>query len=181
MTRRVRAASSAPRARQAPLARRVRESPAARVWTPAELDAYDGPLLLDTHVWLWRVEDDEARFAGGTTALLDRCGAKSNLFVSDISYWELAVKSAKGKITFAVDAGVWLQRAEQAPGIRFQALTRPVLLQSTRLAGAVHNDPADRMLIATSQVHGIPLVTADRQIIAYAKAHGGTPVVDVRP
>lgn len=151
------------------------------MWTPAELHAYDGPLLLDTHVWLWRVEDDASRFAGGTTALLDRCGAKSNLFVSDISYWELAVKSAKGKITFSIDAAAWLHRAEQAPGIRFQPLTRLVLLQSTRLAGAVHNDPADRMLIATSQVHGIPLVTADRRIIAYAKTHAGTPVVDVRP
>lgn len=163
------------------MAQRVREAPVARVWTPAELHAYDGPLLLDTHVWLWRVEDDAPRMASGATALLDRCGARSNLFVSDISYWEVAVKSAKGKITFAMDAAVWLQRAEQAPGIRFQALTRPVLLQSTRLAGAVHNDPADRMLIATSQVLGLPLVTADRQIIAYARAHGGTPVVDVRP
>ena len=181
MTRGVRATSSAPRKRQAPVARQVREAPAARVWTPAELHAYDGPLLLDTHVWLWRVDDEVSRMASGATALLDRCGARSNLFVSDISYWELAVKAAKGKIIFAVDTGVWLQRAEQAPGIRFQPLTRPVLLQSTRLAGAGHNDPADRMLIATAQVLGIPLITADRQIIAYAKSHGGTPVVDVRP
>jgi PIN domain nuclease of toxin-antitoxin system len=159
----------------------VREAPVARVWTPAELHTYDGPLLLDTHVWLWRVEDDASRLASGTTALLDRCGAMSNLFVSDISYWELAVKSAKGKLSLSIDVAAWLLRAEQATDIRFQTLTRPVLLQSTRLAGAVHNDPADRMLIASAQVHGIPLVTADRQIIAYAKAHGGTPVVDVRP
>jgi PIN domain nuclease of toxin-antitoxin system len=149
--------------------------------TPGDLHGYDGPLLLDTHVWIWHVEGDASRMVPGTTALLDRSGAQSRLFVSDISYWEVAVKAAKAKIAFSVDVAVWLQRAEQAPGIRFQALTRPVLLQSTRLAGPVHNDPADRMLIATSQVHGIPLVTADRQIIAYAKAHGGAPVVDVRP
>jgi PIN domain nuclease of toxin-antitoxin system len=153
----------------------------ARVWTPADLATYDGPLLLDTHVWLWHVEGDAAQVAPGTTALLDRSGAQARLFVCDISYWEVAVKAAKGKISFAVDAAVWLQRAEQAPGIRFRPLTRPVLLQSTRLAGAAHNDPADRMLIAMAQLDGVPLVTADRLIIDYARAHRGTPVVDVRP
>lgn len=162
------------------MTRRVREAPAPSVWRPANFDSYDGPLLLDTHVWIWYVEGDRSHMAPGATVLLGRSGAHSNLFVSDISYWEVAVKAAKTKLAFSVDVAVWLQRAEQAPGIRFQALTRPVLLQSTRLTGAVHNDPADRMLIATSQVHGIPLVTADRQIIAYAKTHGGTPVVDVR-
>jgi len=56
-----------------------------------------------------------------------------------------------------------------------------VLLLSTRLLGIAHNDPADRMLIASAQINNIPLVTADRLIIEYARADPGTPVVDVRP
>ncbi|HET6577597.1 MAG TPA: hypothetical protein VFG66_04705 [Gemmatimonadales bacterium] len=55
-----------------------------------------------------------------------------------------------------------------------------MLFQSTRLAGAPHNDPADRMLMATAQLLGIPLVTADRLIIDYATAQPGTPLVDAR-
>lgn len=141
---------------------------------------YDGPLLLDTHVWIWHVEGDETHFAEGTRALLDRSGAHGRLFVCDISAWEVAVKAAKQKLTFTVDVAVWLQRAEQAPGIRFRPLTRPVLLQSTRLPGTAHNDPADRMLMAMAQLDGVPLVTNDRLIIEYAYAHPGTPVVDVR-
>jgi PIN domain nuclease of toxin-antitoxin system len=111
----------------------------------------------------------------------DRSGAHRRLFVCDISYWEIAVKSAKGKLTFTVDVAVWLQRAEQAPGIQFRPLTRGVLLQSTRLSGTAHSDPADRMLMAMAQLDNIPLVTNDRLIIEYAAAHGGTPVVDARP
>ena len=152
-----------------------------RVWTPGQLAEYDGPLLLDTHIWLWHVEGDASRVAAGTTALLDRSGARRRLMVSDISYWEIAVKAAKGTLTFSVDAAVWLQRAEQAPGIRLVPLTRPVLLQSTRLSGATHSDPADRMLIALAQLDNIPLVTCDRLILEYASSHGGTPVVDARP
>lgn len=155
-------------------------SRAPRVWTPADLKTYDGPLLLDTHVWIWYLEGDATRLAPGTTDLLDRSGAHSRLFVCDISYWEVAVKAAKGKLTFAVDVAVWLQRAEQARAIRFRSLTRPVLFQSTRLAATAHNDPADRMLIATAQLDGVPLVTADGLIVDYARAHPGTPVVDVR-
>ena len=152
-----------------------------RVWTPGQLVDYHGPLLLDTHIWLWHVNGDASQVAVGTTAMLDRSGAHRRLFVCDISYWEVAVKAAKGRLTFAVDVAVWLQRAEQAPGIRFRPLTRSVLLQSTRLSGTAHNDPADRMLIAMAQLDNIPLVTNDRLILEYAAAHGGTPVVDARP
>jgi hypothetical protein len=37
------------------------------------------------------------------------------------------------------------------------------------------------MLIAAAQLNSLPLVTADRRIIRYARIHAGTPVVDVRP
>lgn len=152
----------------------------AQVWRPGDLSTYAGPLLLDTHIWIWHVEGDATQVAPGTTALLDRSGSDSRLLVSDISYWEVAVKAAKGKLVFSIDAAVWLQRAERAPGIRFLSLDRAILLLSTRLSETVHNDPADRMLIASAQLNSVPLVTADRLIIEYAKVHPGTPVVDVR-
>lgn len=113
-------------------------------------------------------------------SLLDRVGSTSGLRVSDISYWEVAVKAAKKQLTLSVDAAIWLQRAERAPGIRFLPLERDVLLLSARLSGTAHNDPADRMLIASAQINNIPLVTADKLIINYARAVPGTPVVDVR-
>lgn len=154
---------------------------ASTVWRPADLPTYDGPLLLDTHIWVWHLEGDTAQITQKVTPLLNRSGAASRLRVSDISYWEVAVKSAKGKLSLSVDATVWLSRAEKAPGIRFMSLDRDVLLLSTRLPGTVHNDPADRMLIAIAQLNSIPLVTVDRLIIDYATAHPGTPIVDARP
>lgn len=55
-----------------------------------------------------------------------------------------------------------------------------VLLLSTRLSGTVHNDPADRILIAAAQINNVPLVTADQLLIEYANSVQGTPVVDAR-
>ena len=153
---------------------------ASKVWRAADLDSYDGALLLDTHVWIWHLTGDAERLSPSVVSLLDRVGSTSRLRVSDISYWEVAVKAAKKKITLAVDVAIWLQRAERAPGIRFLPLDRDVLLLSTRLSGTAHNDPADRMLIASAQINNIPLVTADRLIIEYARIVPGTPVVDAR-
>lgn len=158
-----------------------RESASAWVRTPATLSRYDGPLLLDTHVWIWHLEGGSERTAAGMAPLLERCGAAGGLRVLDISYWEVAVKSAKGQLAFSIDAAVWLKRARQAADIRSMPLHHDILLLSTRLVGAAHNDPADRMLIATAQLNSLPLVTTDQRIIDYAKANPGTPVVDARP
>ena len=145
-----------------------------------DVAAYEGPLLLDTAVWLWYLSGDTTRMRDGVVPLLDRAAATNQLLVCDISCWEVATKVAKGKLTLTVDVGVWLQRAETVPGFRFRSLTRPVLLQSTRLPGAAHGDPADRMLVAMALIEGVPLVTSDSLIIDYAKQHPGLTVVDVR-
>ncbi len=126
------------------------------------------------------MEGGSSQLSQWVTALIERSGSANRLLVSDISYWEVAVKAAKWKLTLSVDVGVWLSRAATAPGIRFLPVDRDVLLLSTRLAGTAHNDPADRMLLATAQLNDVPLVTADKLLIDYAKAKPGTPVVDAR-
>ena len=150
------------------------------IWRPHELPTYEGPLLLDTHIWVWYMEGDASQVPPELVPLLGRSERADGLRVLDISYWEVAVKTAKGKLAFSIDPAVWLRRAEKASGIRFLPLDREILLLSTRLPGSVHQDPADRMLIAAAQLNNLPLVTADRLIIDYAEAHPGTPVVDAR-
>jgi PIN domain nuclease of toxin-antitoxin system len=151
------------------------------VWVPEDLAGYDGPLLLDTHVWIWHLEGDASLMAPGTMELLDRSGVNAGLHVCDISAWEVAVKARKGKLHFSVDTMIWLRRAERAPGTRVLPLDREILLASTMLPGDMHSDPADRMLVAAAKLNNLPLVTADASIVDYAMAHPGTPVVDVRP
>lgn len=161
-------------------ARRVREHPSGgAVRQVRDLARYEGPLLLDTHIWLWHLTGDAERLSPALVRALDRAGAMAQLYVSDISCWEVAVKAVKGKLTLAVDVERWLARAERAPGIRFVPVDRATLVASTVLPGPMHGDPADRMLVATARLRGMPLVTADAEIVAYARATGGTPVVEV--
>ncbi len=161
---------------------RQRAGRAARqVWKPASRPEYDGPLLLDTHIWLWLLEGDTSRMVPAAVPLLQRSAAGAGLVVCDISYWEVAVKAAKRKLVLSMDVTHWLRRAERAPGVSFLPLDREILLLSTQLPGDIHGDPVDHMLIAAAQLHAVPLVTADRRIIEYAAAQRGIPVCDVRP
>jgi PIN domain nuclease of toxin-antitoxin system len=131
-------------------------------------------------MWVWMLEGDTSRMSPAMPAIIQRAAADGNLAVSDISFWEVAVKAAKGKLVLSVDATIWLARAERAPGIGYIALDRTILVQSTRLVGSMHGDPADRKLIATAQLRSMPLVTVDEAIINYAGSQPGIPVCDAR-
>ncbi len=54
------------------------------------------------------------------------------------------------------------------PGIRSAALTPEITIDASFLPGDLHGDPADRLLIATARHLGVPIVTRDIKIIAYA-------------
>jgi PIN domain nuclease of toxin-antitoxin system len=74
----------------------------------------------------------------------------------------------------------WVRLALQAPGTRLLPLEPEIAMESTRLPGSAHGDPADRMLIASTRVTGGRLATRDRRILEYA-ASGYVAALDMTP
>ena len=118
--------------------------------------------------------------SGGALVHIEAAAREGRLFVSDISFWEVSLKAAKGQLSLPMHPTLWLGQAARAPGIQGLALTREVLIQSTLLPGDPHADPADRMLIAQAQLGNMSLLTCDARIIAYAARQPGVPVCDAR-
>jgi len=143
-------------------------------------EAPGGPLLLDTHIWVWYLDGAEDRLPGPMAETLREAGRGAGLLVSDISVWEVGTKAARGRLRLTPSTAAWIERAGRQPGLSFLPLDRQILLGSTQLPGDLHGDPADRMLIATAALAGIPLVTADRAILDYAQREGGFAVLDAR-
>jgi PIN domain nuclease of toxin-antitoxin system len=119
-------------------------------------------LLLDTQILLWAIYRP-ARIPPPIKALLaDR---DNELFLSDASVWEMAVKLAKGRLEYET---VWTRLSSRidAFGIRPLPIER-THIEQTVLRPHHHGDPFDRMLIAQALVEQLPLVSADEDIRRY--------------
>jgi PIN domain nuclease of toxin-antitoxin system len=63
---------------------------------------------------------------------------------------------------------LWFQTLLAKPGIYLTPLAPDAAIEAAALPGRLHRDPADRLLIATARDLGVPLVTRDVRILAYA-------------
>jgi PIN domain nuclease of toxin-antitoxin system len=79
-------------------------------------------------------------------------------------------------VHFLPDPKTWFARVLGAPAVRQAAFTPEIAIDSAHLPLPPHGDPADRLLIATARHLGMPIVTRDRQIAAYA-ASGHVQVI----
>lgn len=72
-----------------------------------------------------------------------------------------------GRIALNVPVMDWIRGALAYPGVRLLDLTPEIAVESTRLPGTLHRDPADHILVATARLLAIPIMTDDSKIIAY--------------
>ncbi|HEV2444647.1 MAG TPA: type II toxin-antitoxin system VapC family toxin, partial [Candidatus Sulfopaludibacter sp.] len=82
---------------------------------------------------------------------------------------ELAMLEAKGRVRLGMPCERWVERALATPGLTLASLTTEIAIESTRLPGAFHGDPADRIIVATARELDARLLTRNRRIVAYAR------------
>lgn len=99
--------------------------------------------------------------------LIEDAAGEAALFVPAITPWEIAMLVEKGRLALGRDVAQWLEATLGLPGIRLAALSAEISVDSVRLPGSFHPDPADRMIVATARAFDALLLTADRAILAY--------------
>lgn len=125
-------------------------------------------LLLDTHIWLW-VASRNPIISSNFLKLINHDHDHDGILISTISVWEIGVLVEKKRITLDLDCMDWIEIALKSPRITLATFTPRIAVQSTRLPGPIHGDPADRILIATAHEENAVLVTCDKKILAYGK------------
>ena len=128
-----------------------------------------GALLLDTHCWLWMEAGRGEEFSREALAAIQDAAKNGALLVSVISIWEIGMLEAKRRLRLLVSVEEWVERALETPGLSLAPLTKEIALESTRLPGEFHGDPADRILIATARRMEARLATRDPQLIRYGE------------
>jgi PIN domain nuclease of toxin-antitoxin system len=123
--------------------------------------------LLDTHVWVWSVAADRR-----ARALREFRGVA---FVSAISVWEVAMLASKGRLRLKPSVDVWV-RENLRPPVELEPVNPEISLLSARLEN-FHGDLADRIIVATAIVCGIPLFTSDERIVKWSQSTRGVEVL----
>jgi PIN domain nuclease of toxin-antitoxin system len=119
-------------------------------------------LLLDTHLLVWSVHRPE-RLSGEARRLI--ADADNTPAFSSACIWEVAIKTARGRPSFRVDAAE-LRSGLLASGYREIAVTGDHAIAVGGLP-PLHKDPFDRLLIAQAAVEGATLLTADAEVARY--------------
>jgi PIN domain nuclease of toxin-antitoxin system len=122
-------------------------------------------IILDTHVWVWWVHASE--HITSPQSQIIQANEKDVIGVSAISVWEIAKLVEYDRLELPCPLREWFDKALSYPGIRVVELTPEVAIESARLPGEFHRDPADQIIVATARLHGCPLVTSDRKILKY--------------
>jgi len=120
-------------------------------------------ILLDTCTLLWLAQDYRQLPKKVQTLLDKKQGA---IYVSAISAFEIGVKYQKKKLSLPMKPHDWFQEVLEFHSLTDLALTAKIFFIATSLP-AHHNDPADRILVATAAFHKLTLVTPDTTIKKY--------------
>jgi PIN domain nuclease of toxin-antitoxin system len=81
--------------------------------------------------------------------------------------WEVAKLIELKRISFEIDVHDWINQALSYPGIQLIEFSPRIAVESTKLPGEFHRDPADQIIVATARVHDCPLLTMDQKILDY--------------
>jgi PIN domain nuclease of toxin-antitoxin system len=120
-------------------------------------------LLLDSNVVVY-LDQNLARLSDRARQQID---AASEVYVSAVTGWELAIKQAAGALK--------MNRPVSGLVESLGLLELPITIRHGEAVGPLplfHRDPFDRLLIAQAITEGLTLVTSDRRLVQY-----GAPIL----
>lgn len=113
-------------------------------------------LLLDTHTFLWFI-NDSPQLSADAKNLLE---SEVDLALSVASLWEIAIKASLGKLTLPDTYDKFIPQQLTLNEIEILPISVAHLALVTTLPFH-HRDPFDRLLIAQAMVEQISIVSID--------------------
>ena len=135
-------------------------------------------LLLDTHVWIWSVEEDARRVGRRTRQLLSRAESRDAIRISPATVFEVAALHTAGRLRLAHPIEQWIRQALDVAGVRIAELSPAIAIDAGSIPRSALSDPLDRLLVATARQLDATFLTSDVRIIDYAAETGNVRVHD---
>ena len=120
-------------------------------------------VLLDTHAFLWFIEDSPKLSAEARSVIEDGSNAP---LLNVVSLWEMAIKISLGKLVLTEPFETMVPEQLDRNGIDQLGIDFEHVTQVSKLPFH-HRDPFDRLLVAQALVEELPIVSADGSLDAY--------------
>jgi PIN domain nuclease of toxin-antitoxin system len=127
--------------------------------------AGEGAMILDTCALLWLASGSK-RLSRATLKAINEAPV---VHVSAISGFEIALKSARGKLMLPHPAPEWFEKVIAHHGLAVLPLDLNICLAAAALP-PIHDDPCDRFIIASAKLNRLSVVTADERFAGYGVA-----------
>ena len=121
-------------------------------------------IVLDTCVMIWDALDAK-RLTTRAEEAIQSAEAANELLISDISIWEIAMLIARKRLEIEETAASFIGLYLQYRAIRVQPISPQIAELSVKLGREINNDPADRLISATTILSGARLITGDSNLI----------------
>ena len=120
-------------------------------------------LLLDTHAFLWWVNDGPSVSRRARSAIGD---AANECFLSLASSWEIAIKVSLGKLKLPGEVSRFVQEQLEVNGFSLLAVSLEHVSGVADLPFH-HGDPFDRLLAAQARYDQLAVVSSDPTFTKY--------------
>jgi PIN domain nuclease of toxin-antitoxin system len=121
-------------------------------------------VVLDTNALVWAVEGDRA-LGRRAEHVIDQAVLDGVAHVSAVSFWELSLRIRKGKFRLAQPMTDWRASILRL-GVREVAIDGMIGIAANELPN-LHDDPADRLIVATALGLGASLATSDARLLGW--------------
>lgn len=117
--------------------------------------------LLDTCTIIWDALDPDQLTAKAKKTIEQ---AQGELMICDISIWEISMLIKRKRIVIDDTASGFINLLLQSRNFHVQGITPEIAELSVNFSQEINNDPADRLIAATSILKNAPIITADQNL-----------------
>ena len=120
-------------------------------------------ILLDTCAIIWDALEQEKLTENAKKAITN-ADEHNALIISDISIWEISMLIKRSRIEVSTTPANFINLFLEFRSVSVISISPEIAELSTNFGSEINNDPADRIIAATSIIHNARLVTANTNL-----------------
>lgn len=118
-------------------------------------------ILLDTCAIIWNALEPSKLTPKVKKAIKH---ADNELIICDISIWEISMLIKRKRLIVDGTTSEFINLIIQSQNYQVQEITPEIAELSVNFGAEINNDPADRLIAATSILKNTPIITADQNL-----------------